>query len=178
MSKSLPAQLDAVACAARGRSLHGALPIAVFHRLAEWLESTSGSLEFALEFGQDEQGRRCLRGHVTGELQLLCQRCGHRYGLPLDQDFELIMVDSDAEADLLPEELDAVTIGDRRSVHTVDLLEDELILALPLVPRCDSVRVCTPAVELLDSEALLAQEEGTRQQPFAELMGGDDQIEQ
>ena len=172
MSNSLPAHIDAAAHADRGVSLRGSLPVAGFHRLAEWLAGTEGTLAFKLDFGRDEQGRRRLAGHASGELELLCERCGHEYRMPLDLRFELILVASEAEADLLPEALDAVTIGDRRSVHIVDLLEDELILAVPLVPRCEDVRPCRPAVELLDSaEALREHEEGARQHPFAALAG-------
>ena len=60
---------------------------------------------------------------------------------------------AEAEAGLVPEELDPLVVGEQRGIHTIDLVEDELILALPLVPRCgDYGNACEPATELLVSE--------------------------
>lgn len=171
MSDRLPVHLDPVALADRGRELGGRVPIESFERLADALHSREGDLEAVLRFGRDEDGRRSLRGQVQGALQLVCQRCLAPYAFAVDLDLALVLVDSEAEADALPEELDALVVGDRRSMHTVDMIEDDLILALPIVPRCGDADACRPAVELLDSEAL--ESEGgrgvERQRPFADL---------
>jgi len=169
MSEPLPVEIDPLTLAERGRELRGAIPVDAFHRLAGWLAATEGELTFELRFGRDEQGRWHVQGHLAGSVALECQRCLGQFALPLDRAFELVLVESEAEAETLPEEVEAVVVGSRRSVHTVDLLEDELILALPLVPRCEAVRRCAPAVELLDSEEVLEDDPTPRQQPFAGL---------
>ena len=170
MSDRLPVHVDPVAFCERGREMAGHVPLAAFSRLASALESTEGEIEVVLRFGRDDGGRLALEGHVRGSLPLQCQRCLASYSLEVDAPVALVLVESEAEADALPEELDALVVGGQRSMHTVDMIEDELILALPIVPRCGDEAACRPAVELLDSEALEAGEEPTeRQRPFAEL---------
>ncbi len=169
MPERLPVQLDPVALADRGRDLAGRVPIASFERLGGALHSHEGEIEARLHFGHDDQGRRILTGSLAGALQLECQRCLSPYALPIDLELALILVDSDSEAETLPEELDALVVGERRSMHTVDMLEDDLILALPIVPRCASEAHCKPAVELLDSESLESGTDESRQNPFAVL---------
>jgi len=168
MSERLPVHLDPIAQANRGRSVHGTVPVRAFRRLAEWLHSDAGELDVRLAFGRDESGRRQVTGRIQGALSLVCHRCMVPYELPIDLDLSLVLVESEAEAETLPDELDALVIDDARSMHTVDMIEDDLILALPLVPRCEHYRECTPAVELLDSESL-EEGDGPRQQAFGDI---------
>lgn len=138
----------------QGRVLEGSLPVAAFRRLGAWLHADRGTIEAILRFERGAGGRRILRGSLHGELDLTCQRCLAVFALPIDRELELVLVESEAAADLLPEELEPLVVDERRAMHTVDLLEDELILALPLVPRCahGGRPECTAAVELLVSE--------------------------
>jgi len=169
MSDRLPVHLDPVSMAAKGREIAGSMPVEAFERLADALHSRTGELEVSLRFGRTEAGRDVLQGRVTGELELVCQRCLAPYGLPVDIALDLVLVESEAEAETLPEEQDALVVGGRRSMHTVDMVEDDLILALPLVPRCGRGSACVAAVEILDSDAI--ETETGRQQPFAGLDG-------
>jgi len=171
MSKRLPVQIDPVTLADRGRWLHGELPVEAFHRLASALYSRKGWISAELRFGQDSGGRRHLSGSLTGGLELECQRCLAPYRFPVDIELSLVLVETESEAEALPEGLDPLVVGERRSVHTVDMLEDDLILALPIIPRCESEDQCQPAVQLLDSEAIEASGGPERQTPFAGLGG-------
>lgn len=168
MSRRLPVHVDPLTLADRGRTIAGALPVSACHRLAHWLESTEGELAADLQFGRDENGRRILTGRVTGRLRLTCQRCLQGYDLEVDLPIGVVLVSSEAEADTLPEEIDALVVDDRGEMHTVDMLEDDLILALPLVPKCPDETDCKPAVELFDSERIERQD-GGGQRPFADL---------
>ena len=169
MSERLPVHVDPVALADRGRAISGTVPVAALQRFGHWLESSEGDLAVDLQFGRDEQRRRVVTGRVRGQVLLQCQRCLGAYGLDLDLPIGLVMVDSEAEAETLPEELDALVLSDSASMHTVDMIEDDLILALPLVPKCPDESACVPAVDLYESERL---EEG-RQRPFTDLEDPD-----
>lgn len=171
MSDRLPVHLDPVALADRGRELSGRVPVESFERLADALHSREGDLEATLQFGRDGDGQRTLRGRIRATLELVCQRCLAPYALEVDLDLDLVLVASEAEAETLPQEQDAVVVGDQRAMHTVDMLEDDVILALPLVPRCGDPEACRPAAELLDSEAIGAGGDMgvERQRPFAGL---------
>lgn len=168
MSERLPVHVDPVTLADQGRALEGRVAVSALERLGLSLHDSEGDLEVALRFGRDEQQRRAVHGTVRGELHLMCQRCLSVYPLPVALELELVLVDDEAEADALPEELDALVVG-KRALHTVDIIEDDLILALPLVARCPTEGGCAAAVELLDSEALEAGEGPETQRPFAGL---------
>lgn len=173
MSEPLVTHLDPAMLADRGRTVRGHVDVTRFRRLADMLASTDGRIEAELRFAIDEQQRRVLHGHLRGNLWLTCQRCLTPFALPVDQAVELVMVGSAAEADLLPDEIDAVVIGEQREVHAVDLIEDELILALPLIARCGRGDDCTVAAQLLDADSVEAAV--ATQRPFAGLgREGDD----
>jgi len=162
--------MDPVTLADRGRELNGLVAVSAFKRLASALHSHDGEIEVRLRFGVDEKGRRTLTGSLAGTLELVCQRCLAPYELPIDVALSLVLVESESEAATLPEEVEALVVGDRRSMYTVDMIEDDLILALPVVPRHGPESHCEPAFELLDSEAIEAgEQEAPRQNPFAVL---------
>lgn len=167
MPERLTVRIDPFTLAGRAREIHGFLPISDLRRLGESLGSTEGQVEVDLRFVRDDAGRAIVHGHLQGRLMLVCQRCLAEVPFPVDQRFELALVRDEAEAEALPEEVDAVIVGDARTMHTADLVEDELILALPLVARCPDEAACQPAVELLDAEAIEADE--VRQKPFTDL---------
>lgn len=167
MSQRLPVHIDPIGAADRGRELHGQMPVAAFERLGHWLNSQEGELDVSLYFGRGASGRRTMRAAIEGDLELVCERCLSPYKLHLDLAIELTMVDSEAEAKTLPEEVEPLVLPETRSMHTTDMIEDDLILALPVVPRCERDD-CHAAVPVLDSEASEDADEG-RQRPFANL---------
>lgn len=153
MSGRLPVHLDPLDLAERERVIEGHVPVSAFRRLSAWLHADGGDIQAALRFERDAGGRHILRGELRGQLELVCQRCLSPLVLPIERELELVLVESLAAADLLPDGLEPLVVDERRAMHTVDLLEDELILALPLVPRCsDAGHDCHAAVELLVSE--------------------------
>jgi uncharacterized protein len=105
-------------------------------RLAEALAEAGGGAQwparFELEFARDGQRRAVARGRVALSLRLVCQRCLGELIVPADCALALGLVRNDAEADELPESLDPWPVGE--SVRPLDLVEDELLLALPQVP--------------------------------------------
>lgn len=153
MSGRLPVHLDPLALAERERVIEGFVPVSAFQRLGGWLHADEGDIQATLRFERDAGGRHVLRGEFRGQLVLVCQRCLSPFALPIEHELDLVLVESLAAADLLPEGLEPLVVDEQRAMHTVDLLEDELILALPLVPRCsDAGHDCRVPVELLVSE--------------------------
>lgn len=174
MSERLPVHVDPLILADRGRALSGTVPVSACKRLVHWLDSGEGEFAAELQFGRDENQRRVLTGRVRGRVMLTCQRCLGAYALDLDLPIGVVLVDSEAEAETLPEEVDALVVGDGATMHTVDMIEDDLILALPLIAKCPDASDCAPAVEVFDSERMSGQDAGT-QRPFADLDDpGDD----
>lgn len=173
MSDRLPVHVDPLTLADRGRALSGAVPVSACRRLVHWLDSDEGEFAVDLHFGRDENRRRVLTGRVRGEVMLTCQRCLGAFAQDLDLPIGVVLVDSEAEAETLPEEVDALVVGASATMHTVDMIEDDLILALPLIAKCPDASGCQPAVEVFDSERMSGQDAGT-QRPFADLDDPDD----
>lgn len=102
-------------------------------RLADAVREIASDLDYHLRFGLDEAGRARIEGRVQIRVALICQRCLGTLVLDLDSAFQLAPVATEAEADLLPDELDVVVLPEQ-PMRVLDLLEDELLLSLPTVP--------------------------------------------
>jgi len=133
MSDRLPEFIEPLRLAELGRVLRGHLSLSRFRRLAQILSAADGEAEVMLEFGTDERGRPQVTGTVKAELELICQRCLESMRLPVVAEVRLGLVSSEAEEDQLAPGFEAVPVGEG-PVSVADIVEDELILGLPLVP--------------------------------------------
>ena len=118
----------------RGR-LSGEWPIADFPRLQGAVQSGT-ALRYELEGVPEEQGRPALRLRVTGTLQLACQRCLGPLEHPLRVDALLLLFDSESDFDGIPvnpEAPDCIVATKEMAVR--DLIEEEVLLAIPYAPR-------------------------------------------
>lgn len=169
-----PLRLDVAAFAAEGAELAGDWPAADFPRLTE-----TAHAEGAAEPGEaiHWRGRGELRAPVGGHPQpwlhieaettvwLQCQRCLQpvRESLAVQRDFRFVRNEAEAEAEDADSDEDVLALT--RSLNLRDLLEDELLLALPLVPRHEVCPEPLPQAEPASQEA----EEVARPNPFAKL---------
>ncbi len=76
-----------------------------------------------------------LRAHV--DVTRACQRCLEPIKMPLDLDRRLRWVHGEAVAERLDADSDEDVLALVPAVDLVELIEDELLLALPVVPRHD-----------------------------------------
>jgi len=111
-------------------------------RLAELLTTTAGSLSVRLEGWRDEQGKSWLQLDIAGEPVLCCQRClgGMKYPLSIRSRLQLIAPGADwPDDDLEDDSADAIAAD--AELNVLSLVEDEVLLALPIAPRheqCES----------------------------------------
>lgn len=116
--------------------MQGALPVAGFLRLRDALCTGKGAVQYELLGVPEEQGRPALKLKVAGELQFVCQRCLGALEFPLHIDVSLQLAATQAELDAEPltaEGPERIVAG--REMPVRDLVEDELLLAIPLVLR-------------------------------------------
>jgi uncharacterized protein len=163
MSQRLPDHLDPWRFADLGNRISGAFELETLPRLAACLVDTDGEVRFDLEFYRNGSRRPCLRGQVTALLYLECQRCLEKMELPVDSRISLAFVESLDEAERLPEDLDPQLVEEGR-VSLRDLIEDELLLALPQV-ALHPEGTCAPYVA--ESGDRIGEEK--RANPFAVL---------
>ena len=159
MSTSLPERIRPLRLARRGESLAGRMPVAGMARLRESLYSDAGEVTVDLRFYRDEEGHHRIGGTVRGTLEVVCQRCLGPLSVDVDSAVRLEIRDEDA---MQPEdEYEPLLVGGEY-VSLRDLVEDELILALPSYPR-HARGACRIAAQYRPEPNA---ESGERQRPF------------
>ena len=163
----LPVEVDPFKLVEQGRQFEGRIPLGDFPRLQDLLYVDNKKLvEVDLEFTRTETGLPIIKGQIKAEMQMVCNRCLDSTGLLVDAKPEVVLVSSDEQAERLQEGFDIWLVEDQK-LFIQDFIEDELLLAMPLVISHDE---CEPARELI--EALPEDENSEEQQqenPFAAL---------
>ena len=152
--------IDGLEFAKAGSRLQGEWPVAGFERLRDVLESDDGVLRYELQGVPEDQGKPALRLRIDGTLRLVCQRCLGGLAFPLRVDAMLHLAATQAEVDAEPLEADgpeSILAGREMQVRT--LVEDEVLLAIPIAPRHEA---CAGGPR---------ESAGARPSPFAGLRG-------
>ena len=166
MSDHLGEFIEPLSLAEKGRTLSGRVAVSRLDRLCQSLHGGKGEVEVRLHFDKDEGGQPNVTGHLSTTLQLECQRCMQAMELPVSVDVQLGIVRTQQQAESLPDNYDPLLVSDEQITAT-DIVEDELILALPLV-ALHEMDECPAA------DRVLAQDEQDepipqRENPFAVL---------
>jgi uncharacterized protein len=165
MSDRLDELIEPLLLAAKGRTLKGRIPLAQLGRLVPSLYGTEGFAEAELRFDRDEVGLPCIKGRINALLTLQCQRCMQAMTLPLTVEVSLGIVTSKDAAEKLPENYDPLLVT-AEPMKVADIVEDELILALPLVAMHE-IKDCPSGERFQRTEEETA--EPARENPFAIL---------
>ncbi len=132
MSSPLPDLIDPWRAVDAGAAFEGAWPLSDLPRLRESLREVVGKVGYRLVFARDLEGRGILRGDIEARLVLTCQRCLGALAWDVNAPLGLALISGLDEARLLPEELDPLLVSEA-SIRLLDLIEDELLLALPQI---------------------------------------------
>jgi uncharacterized protein len=166
----VPEKLDLAAFARDGASLEGEWPAASLQRLADseapakdW-PAVGWSLQGEIRQPRGGKAQTWLQVKAEAQVALTCQRCLKPVEEHLDIDRWIRFVDTEAEAAELDADSDDDVLALPRHLDARELIEDELLLALPLVPRHE---VCPEPLAHADDEAEPEEEE--RPNPFAKL---------
>lgn len=143
---TLPDRIDPWQLAAENGRLDGELRLAALPRLAALLEHADGTVSVALAAGVDEQGLRFVEGSLQTEVELICQRCLGPLRLPLRVAVSLALIRAESEPEFarLPSQREPL-LAAGADLAVADLVEDELLLALPQIPRHRDARECEAA---------------------------------
>ena len=134
MKHKLPRYVEPTRLANNRQTLSGVLSLAEMPRLAESLPAQDQEIETCLQFGRDDGNRVVIEIHIRATLLLECQRTLKTYSQDFDITTTLCPITHDSEAKLLPQGYEPLLLHDDQ-ITTVDLVEDELLLALPIVPK-------------------------------------------
>jgi uncharacterized protein len=154
------------------------LPLAELPRLAPDLALQEGSAACRVEFAR-ERGRPVAEVEVRSEVPLRCQRCLRPVWIEIDVRSMVRLVTDPAQAgEAEPGEGDddglesgaEPTLAPDGRVVLRDLVEEEILLAAPLVPRHEDVAECGPGDAIRgEPEAPEDAKKGPMNTPFAGL---------
>ena len=180
-----PRSLDVESLARKGGDLSGAESLARFERLADLSVHPSNST------GAQEDAQPVVEWHVAGELRrgptgpapwlrvraqaklhVQCQRCLQPLAQALAFEREIRFVAHEAQAEIEDERCEEDVLSLERRLDLFELIEDELLLAVPLAPRherCPDAPVLAKLTELSESAGGAVAPAEDRQQPFKGL---------
>lgn len=137
MSKDyLPTHVNPIRFADNETELHGTMSLSAMSRLGDSLLSNEGNVEVTIRFGLDDQGIRFLQGQLATQLNLQCQRCMESYLFEVNSRFLSGLVTNQKDVAALPANYDPLLVTDA-DLNVQDMVEEELILSLPIVPMHD-----------------------------------------
>jgi len=166
MTNRLPVEVNPYRLIEQRRELSGQLEIKRFSRLDDLLSDKEGSVNVELSFKGNEVNLPIIRGSVTGELQLVCQRCMKPYALPLDCNIDVVLVKTDQEAERLQDSYDTWMVEESR-IFLQDFVEDEILLGIPQLVMHEDCEPYRPLTEALPEDSSAPEPE--KNNPFSVL---------
>lgn len=130
--------IDVFAFCKKDEHIEGVLPVVDLPRLAGETFDKAGDVKWSISGYVNELGYPALTLSVSGKVNLICQRC--LTGLPFDVQSESVIILAENEEaadklDALLEDDDVDVIVGSASFDIKYLIEDEVLLALPLAPK-------------------------------------------
>ena len=126
--------IDGLQFARGAETLKGTLDPPRLPRLAEMRCATT-ELSYELRGRTDAEGRGWLQVLVNATLTLECQRCLEPLTFPIALRSELMLAESERDIETADDDIDRVLAG--KAMDVCQLIEDEVLLALPMAPRHD-----------------------------------------
>ncbi len=165
MLDKLPQLIDPVTFADKQRVLVGKIPLVKFTRLADVLLDNSGVVDVDLSFAK-EQKLSTIRGYIQADLALICRTCLEAVSFPITITVNLAVVHSLEQADRLAGRHEPLLLEDEKiALH--ELVEDEILLALPDFPRHPHECVAYTKQNLVKTKQVAQQTKSTN--PFSVL---------
>ncbi len=173
INSRLPVQIDPIRLAVARQQLYGNIEISRFERLSELLTSNEGLVKVQFDFDVDTSKVHYVTGTLVAELSLCCQRCLQPMKWQLDAEVALAFVEHEHQIDELVVDYEPYLI-ESTPLMLSDMIEDEILLALPQVPMHDESE-CNPAVKInrqveqVEAQDNAGQATSKRKNPFAVL---------
>ena len=183
MSEVLPSSIDPWQAVARHAAFAGTVSLSALPRLAGLLVQEAlgeaAPAEYRLAFERDSARRPVVLGSVQALLPLECQRCLGVVEHQVEAEIRLLLTPGEAPGEP-PEPYEALPVSDER-LAPLDLIEDELLLALPQIPMhpfglcraggAETQRPWRDPGPHLAQEQAADDDQGGRPNPFAVLAG-------
>ncbi|MDH3000318.1 hypothetical protein A1D23_09010 [Chelonobacter oris] len=133
----LPLTVDPVKDAQRRLDYVGYYAPNQLDRLQTSVSRVLSDAQVTLSFSIDPQRLVVIKGHADVEVELICQRCDKPFTVTSECDFCYSPVSNMDQADVLPDIYEPIEFNEFGEIDLRDIVEDELMLSLPLVPMHD-----------------------------------------
>ena len=133
----LPLTIDAARAAQKRLDYIGVFGAEQVGRVAESVASVDSDVQASLSFDVDNQRLTVIGGSVNAAVTLTCQRCNQPFAHQVNTTFCFSPVVTDEQAEALPEAYEAVYLNEFGEVDLLAMIEDEIILSLPIAPVHD-----------------------------------------
>lgn len=162
----LPLTLDPIRTAQKRLDYHGVYLSSNVERIADSVVSVDSDVECCLSFAIDNQRLAVISGDADVDVTLCCQRCGQSFPYHVHVTYCFSPVANDAQAEALPEAYEPINTDEFGEVDLLAMVEDEVILALPVVPMHDAEHCEVSEADMVFGEL---PEEAEKPNPFAVL---------
>ena len=166
--------LDVAAFAKAGATLEGQDPLTAFERLAQEAQADTDGMHVAWYVEGEHVPEVAGPGHIWVHLEadaqvpMVCQRCLGVAHVDLQVDRSFRFVKDEATAEALDDEAEEDLLALSKDFNVRQLLEDELLMELPLVPMHDE---CPQAMPMASSDQDFEAANTEKTNPFAVLAG-------
>jgi uncharacterized protein len=163
MQNRLPLTIDPIKAAQKRLDYTGYYPLQAIKRV----ENPKSDIACSLSFHYDEQKLCVIAIDAKMTLEQTCQRCFEPFVTEVHVMNKFSPVKSDAQAEALPEHYEPVLMNEFGEVDILALLEDEIILSLPIAPVHDSKHCEVSEADMVFGEI---PTENEKTNPFAILV--------
>ena len=167
MSNDLPLRFDPVLYARRGRQIAGDILVHDLPRIMEIAPNSESNFHVTMTFSMSSLQFPMVKGTIEGEIVQLCQRCMSDATVAIHSEFQLILVSPDLVEDA-SEEGHEIFEYSGQSITMATLIEDEVILSMPIVAKHAELKDCDTTVKQLMHEFDEVPTD-EKENPFAKL---------
>lgn len=131
----LPITINPTRSAQRRLVCEGVFKLSEMTRLLATSEKRSEYAQVSVKFDVDERGLTVMSGTASALVALTCQRCNELFDHKLEVEFTFSPAKNTEAAEKIPSYYDVVELNEDGEVNLRELVEEEFILMIPLIPR-------------------------------------------
>jgi len=167
MSREYPDWISPERAADGKRVFSGTVPLSRMQRLVPLLVNAGGDAKFVAAFRRDIDKRVIVDLQVEAALPLICQASLEVYDEQVKRRCDLAVIERDSEQAELPDNYEPVKTENGR-LAVANLVEEELLLGLPQVPRKPGMKKVEYSTDGKAAENVTSPAE-VKKNPFAVL---------
>ncbi|MGK2889142.1 MAG: 23S rRNA accumulation protein YceD [Candidatus Malihini olakiniferum] len=145
----LPLTLDAFRTAQKRLEYVSVYTVEQVTRVAESVVSVDSDVQVSLSFNIDNQRLAVINGSAEMAVTLMCQRCGKTFEHQIHTTFCFSPVFNDEQMEALPKAYEPIDVDEFGEVDLLAMVEDEIILVLPIAPVHGSEHCEVPKADIV-----------------------------